>query len=118
MIERQEVRSGLLGLGCALALGAVSFPACAQHYTVSMNPNFNGLDIQLVPQENPRMLLVDAVNKTNTKVRCDFSYEVPAQFPYRTTVWIKPNGHSPSTFPADENVFSIQVNVTCNAATD
>jgi hypothetical protein len=104
-----------IGLGAALILAVLSSGALAQNYSVTMNPTLNGLDIKLDPVAQQGMLIVNVTNKSDKKVRCDFEYSAPPQFPDRTSTFVQPGKTEPSVFRASGQPFAVTVNVTCVA---
>jgi hypothetical protein len=115
MRRARSPHCGSIGLGAALALAVLSSAAIAQNYSVTMNPTLNGLDIKLDPVAQQGMLIVNVTNNSDKKVRCDFEYNAPPQFPDRTSTFVEPGKTEPSVFRASGRMFEVTVNVTCVA---
>jgi hypothetical protein len=110
--------AGPIALCAALAMAPLSPAAFAQNYTVTINPTLNGLDVKFSYQAEAGMLVVSMTNNADRKVRCDFQYNAPPQFPYNTSEFAQPGKTVTSIFRGSGAWFAVTVNVTCVAAAD
>lgn len=118
-MDRSRSRSiEALARCAALALALLSPGAVAQNYSVNINPTLNGLDIKFNPQANRGMLLIGLKNNSDKKARCDFNYNAQPQMPHRTSVFIAAGKDATSSFEANTQWFSVEVDVTCIAVQD
>jgi hypothetical protein len=97
---------------CA-ALMVLSAGALAQNYTVTIDPTLNGLDVKFTYQADEDILVVTITSNADRKVRCDFEYNAPPQFPFRTSVFVQPGKQAISPFRATRLWFSVVVDVKC-----
>ena len=105
-----------LGLGVFLAAGLLSFGVNAQvSYTVKVNSTLNGLNVGLEPVTTPEILIMKIANKSDKKIRCDFTYDAAPQRMSRTSSFVSAGETSQSVFRATDHWFNVNVDVTCVA---
>jgi hypothetical protein len=115
MKPSRSPRRRSISLCVALTLAILSPQTIAQNYSVTVNPTLNGLNIKIDPVANEGMLIVNVTNNADKKVRCDFDYEAPPQFPHRTSTFVDAGKSGTSVLRASQRWFSVTVNVNCVA---
>ena len=102
----------------ALGVAIMSPDALAQNYTVTINPTLNGLDVKFAYQANQGMLIVTTTNNADKKVRCDFVFNAPPQFPDNTIRICATRQEGNERAQGNTMWFSVNVDVTCVAVSD
>ncbi len=118
MRELLSMFRALAGPACVFALMMTPTLASALSYKVSINPTLNGLDVAFTTQETERLLIVNVTNKTDQKIRCDFTYDAPPQMLFRSTSWVKPDSSGLNNFNITRRLYNVKVDVECKAETD
>lgn len=107
--------SGTLLLAVLLAAVAPAARAQSQVYNVTIRPVLNDLDVKIDHVADSRLLVVNLVNHSPTRVRCDLRFDAPPQTPHRSTRSINPGKRASSVLRAQRRWFAVTVDVVCQA---